>query len=93
MVLRRARDQARASSLAQPVAVATGDASSIEGSLDLAETNLEKARVDHDDRDDDEDDDDPTGSRTIREVTADKGYHKASTIHSLEKKRIRTLSA
>ena len=71
-----------------------GDASSIEGSLDLAKTNLEKARAesDDDDRDDDDDDDDddPTDSRAIQEVTADKGYHKASTIHSLDKKRIRT---
>tara|TARA_Y100001968_G_C19376789_1_gene728097 strand:+ start:70 stop:1524 length:1455 start_codon:yes stop_codon:yes gene_type:complete len=68
----------------------TGDASSIESSLDLAETNLEKARADSDDDDRDDDDDDPTDSRVIKEVTADKGYHKASTIHSLEKKRIRT---
>ncbi|MBK7155943.1 MAG: transposase [Sandaracinaceae bacterium] len=64
--------------------------SSIETSLKLAEQNLERTIA----RDDDDDDsDEPPSSKSsgsIREVVADKGYHKASTIRSLEEKRIRT---
>ncbi|MBK8409393.1 MAG: transposase [Sandaracinaceae bacterium] len=72
------------------MAATTSDPSSIETSLKLAEQNLERTIA----RDDDDDDsDEPPSSKSsgsIREVVADKGYHKASTIRSLEEKRIRT---
>jgi len=72
------------------MAATTSDPVSIESSLDLAEENLERTSNDNTD-DDDHDDDDPTGgARHIQEVTADKGYHKATTIRSLNEKRIRT---
>lgn len=70
----------------------TSDAASIERSLELAEKNIEHAvSSDTNEDDDDGDDDDAAdGGRHIREVTADKGYHKATTIRSLGEKRIRT---
>lgn len=68
------------------MAATTGDASSIEESLARADENLARD-ADEDDRDED---DTMGGSTTIKEVVADKGYHKASTIRSLKSKRIRT---
>jgi transposase len=69
------------------MAATTGDATSIEPSLALAEENLRRARVPSEPHDDEP----PSSSgSSIREVTADKGYHKATTIRSLETKRIRT---
>lgn len=69
----------------------TSDAASIESSIELAEKNVEQALTsDDEDQDDDNDDDAASGGRHIQEVTADKGYHKAATIRSLEEKRVRT---
>ncbi len=74
------------------MAATTSDPTSLERSLDLAEENLERASsTDTEDDDDEGDDDDASGgARRIKEVVADKGYHKATTIRSLEEKRIRT---
>ena len=73
------------------MAATTSDPASIETSLKLAEQNLERT-IARDDVDDDDSDEPPSSkpSGSIREVVADKGYHKASTIRSLEEKRIRT---
>jgi transposase len=69
------------------MAATTGDAASIENSLELAEKNLEHAESNDDDEDSD---DSSSGGRHIEEVVGDKGYHKAGTIRSLDDKRIRT---
>jgi transposase len=75
----------------------TSDAASIERSVELAEKNVERAvstdendENDESDKNDDDDDNAAGGSRHIRELTADKGYHKATTIRSLDEKRVRT---
>lgn len=69
----------------------TSDAASIESSLDKAEENLERLADDHDDdHGGDDDGDGDGGARHLEEVVADKGYHKAQTIRSLEDKRVRT---
>jgi transposase len=68
----------------------TSDAASIESSIELAEKNVEQALTSDDEGPDDNDDDAASGGRHIQEVTADKGYHKAATIRSLEEKRVRT---
>lgn len=75
------------------MAATTSDAASIESSVELAEKNVEQASSAHETRDDDDDnddDDDVSGGRHIQEITADKGYHKAATIRSLEGKHVRT---
>ncbi|NQY62052.1 transposase [Cognatishimia sp.] len=74
------------------MAATTSDAESMEHSLELAEENLKRARAGEadDSDDDDSDDDDLVGGRQIKEVVADKGYHKAKTIRSLTDKRVRT---
>ena len=74
--------------LAVDVMAATiGDAASIDNRLDLAEKNRNRASDD----DDDDDDIGPTGDvRRIKVVVADKGYHQAETLRSLEDKKVRS---
>lgn len=67
------------------MAATTSDPASLETSLDLAEENLERAASD-----DDDDDDPSAATQRIEEVVGDKGYHKASTLRSLDDKGIRT---
>lgn len=72
------------------MAATTSDAASIQSSLKKAEENLERVQADEKDERDDDDDDGAGASRHIEEVTADKGYHKASTIRELAEDGVRT---
>jgi transposase len=69
----------------------TGDATSITESVESADERLSRIR-------DDDDDgppatggtDEPRQAQHVKEVTGDKGYHKAQTIYALERRGIRS---
>jgi len=84
--------------LAADITAATqSDAESIVDSVALAEKNLTRAKGKAADvRDDDDSDEPPNGAapngptRHLRELTGDKGYHKASTLEELDDAAVRT---
>ena len=79
---------------AEITAATRSDAESMVDSLQQAERNLDRAKGKPDDSDDDAP---PSGaappskpSRHVRELTGDKGYHKASTLEELRDVGVRT---
>lgn len=80
---------------AEITAATRSDAESMVDSLQQAERNLDRAKGKSDD--DSDDDEPPSGaaptskpSRHVRELTGDKGYHKASTLEELRNAGVRT---